>query len=236
MMTTSTASKQRPPPMMQPAVESAADRSDTHSNSCFYSWCLANTTTAPTTITDSTTAYTILSAVAYTMGAIGAAVVFLWVGVWGLLDHYLFPSNTTLSGVVCLSFAAALATICHATVGNVHLNKDHHHQQQLGVENIHSSTKSSNHGFVLLTALLDVCYWRGVWTLWETLVFPHHPTLQSVLALTLAVFILCVTRYFESTVVGPPILFPRPSSSLPSKHDPQRMIVPELEKNLCSLE
>jgi hypothetical protein len=138
-----------------------------------------------------------LFGVGYTLGPVGAAVVLVWVGFWGLLDHYLFPEDDVLSAAACLVFAIGLATLCHAL-------------------------SSSNYGtnslvFVILTASLGVCFWRGVWKLWESLVLADTPLAQSLLAITIGVGILMATGNFQHTVVGPPILFPpAEESTMPS--------------------
>jgi hypothetical protein len=131
----------------------------------------------------------VVAAVCYTLGPIGAAVVLLWVGLWGLLDTYLFPEDVTLSGAICIGFATLLAMICHAWT--------------------FSSISTDTVVYVFLTASVGVCFWRGVWKLWESLVFVDIPLIQSLLAISLGTGILVLSGNFQPTVVGPPILFPR---------------------------
>lgn len=133
---------------------------------------------------------TVVLAACHTLGPIGAAVVLLWVGLWGLLDTYLFPEDPTLSAAACVGVATVLALICHAWAS--------------------SSVPRDNAAYAFLTATLAVCYWRGVWKLWQTLVFVDIPLIQSLLALALGIGILVRTGNFKATVVGPPILFPQP--------------------------
>jgi hypothetical protein len=127
----------------------------------------------------------------YTLGPIGAASMLVWVGLWGLLDVYLFACNKTLSALASNALATFFVMLCHAL-----------------------SPCSQHVGYVSLVAAFGVCYWRGVWYLWEELVFCETLAGKSAMAMVLGVGILLATGNFQTTVVGPPILFVATTSLL----------------------
>jgi hypothetical protein len=53
-------------------------------------------------------------------------------------------------------------------------------------------------------------WWRGIWHLWEHWVFVDDHTLQAVLALVIGLVVLLGAGTFQSSVVGPPVMFPPP--------------------------
>ena len=126
----------------------------------------------------------LLYKMSYTLGPIGMASVLIWVGLWGLLDEYLIPTDKTLSALATLSMAFMLTFL-------IHLLYDSHNQAWW---------------YPILAASLGVCYWRSVWHLWEVWVLPNHPPLQSALALGLGSLLLIATGHCRNNVVGPPIL------------------------------
>lgn len=50
------------------------------------------------------------------------AVVFFWRGIWGLTDTFLFPSNSTLSYVVCIFFGLVILYVDDKRISEL----DHH--------------------------------------------------------------------------------------------------------------
>jgi hypothetical protein len=84
----------------------------------------------------------------------------------------------------------------------------------------HALSPCSQHvGYVSLVAAFGVCYWRGVWYLWEELVFCETLAGKSAMAMVLGVGILLATGNFQTTVVGPPILFPTTSPKVEEEED-----------------
>ena len=142
--------------------------------------------------------------VLYTIGPIAAASVLVWVGAWGMLDLYLFPTNKRRSAIASIVIATCLAALCRALPPLPSLPS----QQQ-------------SFPRVALIALLGINYWRGVWHLWEELVFPDNLLAQAVTALVLGMVILVLTNHFRSNVVGPPILFPESPPPPPQQQQQQ---------------
>ena len=140
-----------------------------------------------------------------TVGPTGISVALIWLGIWGLLDLYLFPTNVILSASVCIALSIPLVAVCEVLqIRNNDENETKNKTKQEQKQNL------DRIALAILTTLAGVLFWRGVWYLWDNLVFVNNPTLQKCLALIIGPVILLVNGTCQASVVGAPAMFPPP--------------------------
>jgi len=147
-----------------------------------------------------------------TAGPTGISVALIWLGIWGLLDLYLFPTNIILSASLCIAWSIPLVALCEVL--------------QIRNDDNEAKPKAKNQqqqfdGIVLaiLTTLAGVLFWRGVWYLWDNLVFVNNPPLQKSLALIIGPVILLLNGTCQASVVGAPGIFPPPREQVQTNRE-----------------
>jgi hypothetical protein len=119
----------------------------------------------------------------WTYGPYGASAVLVWRGIWDLQDIYLFPDDLITSSLLSAAIGITFGTVAFFA------------------QHVLNDTVKT-----VLVAVASISYWRGVWILWDELVWPQDPTLQSVAGLVVGSAVLLAAKSFRLGVASPPIL------------------------------
>jgi hypothetical protein len=107
----------------------------------------------------------------------------VWRGIWDLQDIYLFPDDLITSSLLSAAIGITFGTVAFFA------------------QHVLNDTVKT-----VLVAVASISYWRGVWILWDELVWPQDPTLQSAAGLAVGSAVLLAAKSFRLGVASPPIL------------------------------
>ena len=139
-----------------------------------------------------------------TYGPIGTSVTLFWRGMWMIQDMYLFPTDLVKSASTSLLLGIVTGIICHC-ISQYDLKKQWHHGSTTMSHLIYGIVERC---FSFLVAFGAVSYWRGVWTLWDQLVFVNNPVTQNWMSLIVGSVVLLCLRSFRCTFAPPMVYMP----------------------------
>ncbi|XP_011310790.1 uncharacterized protein fusl isoform X1 [Fopius arisanus] len=105
----------------------------------------------------------------FSVGVVGTLVVFVWRGIWVLLDHHLFPENREYSaiGSMVIGYILVAITFCLQPVMRYVCSRLEGLPRLLAAD-----------AFLFLSFLGTVNVWRGIWGLLEVWLFPENVALS----------------------------------------------------------
>ncbi|XP_015117594.1 uncharacterized protein LOC107041516 isoform X2 [Diachasma alloeum] len=106
---------------------------------------------------------------AFSVGVVGTLVVFVWRGIWVLLDLHLFPENREYSaiGSMVIGYILVAITFCFQPVMRYVCSRLQGLSRLLAAD-----------AFLVLSFLGTVNVWRGIWGLLEVWLFPDNVELS----------------------------------------------------------
>ncbi|XP_063982798.1 uncharacterized protein LOC135165439 isoform X4 [Diachasmimorpha longicaudata] len=106
---------------------------------------------------------------AFSVGVVGTLVVFVWRGIWVLLDNHLFPDNREYSaiGSMVIGYIIVAITFCFQPVMRYVCSRLQGLSRLLAAD-----------AFLVLSFLGTVNVWRGIWGLLEVWLFPENMELS----------------------------------------------------------
>nr|XP_034172936.1 uncharacterized protein LOC117600938 isoform X1 [Osmia lignaria] len=106
---------------------------------------------------------------AFSVGVVGTLVVFVWRGVWMLLDLYLFPEDREYSAIGSLAIGYGIVTVTFSLQPLMR----HVCARLQGLPRLIAADS-----FLLLSFLGTVNVWRGIWNILDLWLLPDNPELS----------------------------------------------------------